>query len=453
MSQKPNSDVLKRGRDSNQDDEMRDQTQQARQNNKTALEQDRPRPLLSVRDPVAVWQDQASEYKRQGTLAKAEEMYRRAVVEFTNILGAEDFRTLMIISGLVSTLKDRGRLNRTEHLNKQILEGFMKLGEPECPETLTSVDNLALIYEKKGKLVEAEEMYQRAVEGYTKLGGPDSPETLKRVKSLASIYERRSKFVLAGDMYRRAVEAYQRLFGPDHPDTLENVYNLGSTYELRGKLVKAEELYRRAYAGNEKIRGQEHPETLASAQSLALVLANQRKWAQVEEMSSTNALGKERPRTPRIGDNLAPVHHNPLIDSSCKAIRPLCPEDGNDSGSDLMLDRDPETPPSVDLGYSTIPNALSKNQQQDDDGVSIRSLPTVVNHSWAVLPLQQEKYLISAFVGDLCHDIVPHGDFEARDRIATRLSDLLRTFSLRLEKSVKCKTELDAKESIWQHRE
>ena len=441
MSQKPNSDVLKRGRDSNEDDEMRDQTQQARQNNKTALEQDRPRPLLSVRDPVAVWQDQASEFKRQGTLAKAEEMYRRAVVEFTNILGAEDFRTLMIISGLVSTLKDRGRLNRTEHLNKQILEGFMKLGEPECPETLTSVDNLALIYEKKGKLVEAEEMYQRAVGAYTKLGGPDHPDTLERVKSLASIYERRSKFVMAGDMYGRALEAYQRLFGPDHPDTLENVYNLGSTYELRGKLVVAEELYRRAYAGNEKIRGPEHPETLASAQSLALVLANQRKWAQVEEMSSTKALWKERPRTPT------------LIDSSYKAIRPLCPEDGNDSHSDLMLDRDPETPPSVDLGYSTIPNALSKNQKQDDDGVSIRSLPTVVNHSWAVLPLQQEKYLISAFVGDLCHDIVPHGDFEARDRIATRLSDLLRTFSLRLEKSVKFKTELDAKESIWQHRE
>jgi len=105
-----------------------------------------------------------------------------------------------------------------------------------------------------------------------------------------------------------------------------------------------------------------------------------------------------------------------------------------------------------DSGYSSMPDAVSESNEQDDDNRSIRSILT--NASRVLLPPQQEEHLISAFVGDLCQDIGFCGDLgDARDRISARLPDLLKTFTLRLEGSVSSKTERDVKEFVRQQRE
>ncbi|KAH8802569.1 hypothetical protein F5884DRAFT_887230 [Xylogone sp. PMI_703] len=103
-----------------------------------------------------------------------------------------------------------------------------------------------------------------------------------------------------------------------------------------------------------------------------------------------------------------------------------------------------------DSGIGSMPDTVSKSKEQDDDKLSIRSILT--NASRVVLPPQEKEYLISAFVGDLCQDIVFRGDLDARDRLYTSLSDLLKTFTMRLEESANSKTELDAKEFVGQQR-
>jgi hypothetical protein len=104
-----------------------------------------------------------------------------------------------------------------------------------------------------------------------------------------------------------------------------------------------------------------------------------------------------------------------------------------------------------DSGIGSMPDTVSKSKEQDDDNRSIRSILT--NASRVLLPPQEEKHLISAFTGDLCQDIVFREDLDARNRISTRLSDLLKNFTLRLEESVNSKTERDAKEFVRQQRE
>jgi len=104
-----------------------------------------------------------------------------------------------------------------------------------------------------------------------------------------------------------------------------------------------------------------------------------------------------------------------------------------------------------DSGIGSMPDTVSKSKEQDDDKRSIRSILT--NASRVLLPPQEEKHLISVFAGGLCQDIVFRGDLDARNRISTRLSDLLKNFTLRLEERVNSKTEGDAKEFVRQQRE
>ena len=68
--------------------------------------------------------------------------------------------------------------------------------------------------------------------------------------------------------------------------------------------------------------------------------------------------------------------------------------------------------------------------------------------AYTMASLDDETDQASAFVGDLSQDIAFRGNLEALDRIHNRLSDLLETFTLRLEQSVNSKIQHDAKELI-----
>lgn len=104
-----------------------------------------------------------------------------------------------------------------------------------------------------------------------------------------------------------------------------------------------------------------------------------------------------------------------------------------------------------DSGYGSMPEAVSKTPEQDDDNRSIRSILT--NASRVIIPPEEEDHLISAFVGDLCHDISFAGDLDdVRRRTSAWLPNLLKVYTLRLEDTVNSRTERDAKEFIRQQR-
>ena len=101
--------------------------------------------------------------------------------------------------------------------------------------------------------------------------------------------------------------------------------------------------------------------------------------------------------------------------------------------------------------YEDMKQLRLEPPRQDDDKISIK--PNLTSNVGELLPPSQvENYFISAFVWELSQDIGFRGDLEAHDRISTRLPDLLKTFTLRLETSANSKTEHDAMEFIWQQR-
>lgn len=105
----------------------------------------------------------------------------------------------------------------------------------------------------------------------------------------------------------------------------------------------------------------------------------------------------------------------------------------------------------LDSGYGSLTDPLIEaNAVEEDDARSVRSILT--NKSRVKLAPDDEKLIISAFVGDLCQSFRLHGDLPVRDRISASLPDLLRTFSLRLEENASSKGEWDAKEFIRQQR-
>lgn len=104
-----------------------------------------------------------------------------------------------------------------------------------------------------------------------------------------------------------------------------------------------------------------------------------------------------------------------------------------------------------DSAVGIMPDAVPEKEKQDDDTRSFKSILT--NASRVRLPSREEEHLISAFAGDLCQDIGLRSDLAgARDRLSARLPDLLKIFTMRLERSVSSKEERNAKEFVRQQR-
>ena len=279
-------------------------------------------------------------------------------------------------------------------------------------------------------------MNQRALQGFEKVIGQEHPSTLSSVVNIAFVLQAQGKYDEAEGMNWRALEWCEKVLGKEHPYTLTTIANLASVLQAQKEYDKAEGMNRRVLEVSERVLGRKHPRTLSSLVNLASVLKAQGKYDEAEEMNWRARDGrKEDP------------------DALTSIDRPFYSENANDPRSGLVLDRHLEahSEAKFDSGIGSMPDTLSNSKEQDDDKRSIRSI--VTNASRVLLPLQEEKHLISAFVGYLCQDIVFHGDLEALDRISTRLSDLLKTFTLRLETSANSKTEHDAKEFVRQQRE
>lgn len=106
------------------------------------------------------------------------------------------------------------------------------------------------------------------------------------------------------------------------------------------------------------------------------------------------------------------------------------------------------TNPPMDSGYGSLTNPTIND---DEDVVSVRSI--ITHASRVSLDMTEKGQVTSAFSSDLCQDL-DLGQLlaDARDRVLTRLPDLLKTFAVRLEQSVNSKAQSDAKEFLRQQR-
>jgi hypothetical protein len=78
----------------------------------------------------------------------AEEMNRRALAGYEEVLSVEHLDTLKSVSNLASVLQDQGKYAVAEKMNRRALAGRERMLGFEHPDTLTSASNLALVLRK-----------------------------------------------------------------------------------------------------------------------------------------------------------------------------------------------------------------------------------------------------------------------------------------------------------------
>ncbi|RDL36050.1 uncharacterized protein BP5553_06662 [Venustampulla echinocandica] len=219
----------------------------------------------------------------QGKLAKAEQMYRRALQGKEKSLSPEHLSTLDTLNNLGLVYVDQGRLAEAEQMYQRALQGKeMSLG-PEYPSTFNTLNNLGLLYINQGRLAEAEQMYQRVLQGKEMVFGSKNPSTLEIVNNFGVLYIRQGKLAEAEQMYQQALQGKEKVLGPKHPSTLDTVNNLGVLYVEQGKLVEAEQMYQRALQGKERALGLEHLSTLDIVNNLGDLYTRQGKLAEAEQ--------------------------------------------------------------------------------------------------------------------------------------------------------------------------
>jgi tetratricopeptide (TPR) repeat protein len=255
-------------------------------------------------------------YKGQGKLIEAEHMYQRALEGKKKALGSEHPSTLDTVNNLGLLYANQGKLTEAEHMYQQALQGYEKSLGPEYLSTLNTVNNLGLLYTDQGNLVEAEHMYQRALKGKKKALGSEHPSTLDTVNNLGVLYANQGKLTEAEHIYQRALQGYEKSLGPEHLSTLDTVNNLGLLYTDQGKLVEAEYMYQRALQGYEKALGPKHPSTFHVVNNLGLLYTEQGKLVEAEHMyqraleGKKKALGSEHPSTLNTVNNLGVLYAN-----------------------------------------------------------------------------------------------------------------------------------------------
>ena len=203
--------------------------------------------------------------KYQGNLAKAEQIYQRALQGYEKALGAEHTSTFDTVNNLGLLYMDQGKLAEAEQMYQRALQGKEKALGAEHTSTLDTVYNLGILYKNQGKLVEAEQMYQRALQGYEKALGAEHTSTLDTVYNLGILYGNQGKLVEAEQMYQRALQGYEKALGIDNITTyipaLRTFWSLGALYKRQADLAKARTMYSKALVGYEKVFGPDYPDS------------------------------------------------------------------------------------------------------------------------------------------------------------------------------------------------
>ena len=254
-------------------------------------------------DTIASVNDLASCLRFHGKYAEAEPMCRQALADRTRVLGANHPRTITNMSNLAWCLDAQGKHAEAESIYRLALADRMRVLGAEHLDTIGSVGNLAICLSAQGKHAEAEPMHRQALADRTRFLGADHPDTIRSVNGLASCLNDQGKHAEAEPMHRHALADRTRVLGGDHPDTIRSVNGLASCLNDQGKHVEAEPMFRQALADRTRVLGADHPHTIASMNDLAECMNAQGKHVEAEHMfrqalaDRTRVLGADHPHT------------------------------------------------------------------------------------------------------------------------------------------------------------
>ena len=197
----------------------------------------------------------------QGSLQKAEPLYREVVERRQRLLGKEHPDTLRANYDLASSIKDKDRWDEVERLSARTLEIQRRVLGEDHPDTLASLSNLGSLYHRQRRYAEALPLAASAADGYRRLLGPDHPETLISLHNLAAAYDTLGRHDEAEPLFLTTISAKRRVFGKSHQRTAQSLYYLAGMYLTQARYSEAEPFGLEAYDGYLAALGAENGKT------------------------------------------------------------------------------------------------------------------------------------------------------------------------------------------------
>ena len=189
-----------------------------------------------------------------------------------------DARFVSSLNALGDLRMAQGSPAKAEPLYRRALAIMEKTSGPDSPETAAAVAYLAEACALSGKGAEADKLLRRALASAEK-DPKRHAEIAARFSELAVLQRALGRDNEAAFAYRRALEVTQKALGPENRFTADRLTDLALFHHARGDFADAETYYQRALTVKEKILGPGHLEVESALNDLALFYEAEDKLA------------------------------------------------------------------------------------------------------------------------------------------------------------------------------
>ena len=262
----------------------------------------------------------------KGEYAEAEPLFRRALAINEKALGSNHPDVATTLSGLAQLFRAKNDYGEAERLLRQALAIDEKVFGPDHPSVAMIQSSLGEMLEDEADYPGAELLLRKALAIDEKALRPDHPGLARDLGNLEELYKDEHNYAEAEPLVRRALEIGEKALGPDHPDVAIGLNNLAQLLVYKGDYDEAEPLLRQALAIDEKALGPDHPLVATNLNNLARLLKAKGDYIEAEPLMrralaiDEKALGPENPDVAMILDNIA---HLLEAKGDCAGAEPL----------------------------------------------------------------------------------------------------------------------------------
>ena len=174
----------------------------------------------------------------------AKPLCARALSVREKVFGANHPEVARSLSDLSLLYAKEGNLARAESLIRRALRIDSSL--PDAPDMPALVNNLGFLYFKQKKYAQAEHAFERAIASTERDRGPEDPDLIVMLGNLATVNLAHRQFRAAEERFRRALAIAERSFGPDQITSMRALIGLAQAETALGKSFEAETFRERA---------------------------------------------------------------------------------------------------------------------------------------------------------------------------------------------------------------
>ncbi|WP_171075148.1 tetratricopeptide repeat protein [Nonomuraea basaltis] len=204
-----------------------------------------------------------------GDLKRALPVYEQIAADSEQVLGSDDYRTLVSRSEFADALAQAWERERAIPLFEQAAADFERVLGPEAPDSVAALSALARAYHQFDDLERAIPLFERAATAYERVLGPDDRNTLVSLNELARACADAGDTERAILLHEEAHAGLVRVQGPDHRDTLVTQMELGRASYEAGNCGRAIPLLEQTVAAMVRALGADDEATLNARDELA----------------------------------------------------------------------------------------------------------------------------------------------------------------------------------------